>query len=296
LEDLVTGHLRVYAAEDQQQEPVFFVQKGNEEVVPLHPKYYPGLLSTLGADCPNFMRNARGETVDPYAYNRSALVRMAMDYNRCAHPETVSTVKNTKSKIKLSFGVLGGLNMVLLVPQKQPEDGWIRNRKNALGYSLGAFANLGYAGPLSLQTELLLTSRGGSYGDVNLDAFFYPDSVALVGPTVTMLNLPVLLRFDFLRKSSIRPYLMTGPSLTLRYFGGDATLQQRVRSGVVSQPLSVKMGSAEFLGAAGVEFSRQSMKIFVEMRYSTWVDTPEVGATETSLSYRTFQFLLGCRF
>jgi hypothetical protein len=296
LEEVAAGHLSVYAATNQQGEAVFFVQKGGGDVLPLHPKFYASLLSSLTGDCPGFMRNAKGELANPYAYLRSSLARMARDYNRCAHPSTVHEVAKAKKKLKFSFGASGGVNSSSLIPVAVTGEYIVRTYENAVGWSVGGLANLDIGGPVSFQAEFWVTTRGGSYTDTDVDNFVPP--MLMESPTVTVLTVPILMRFDLLKKGVVRPYVVAGPSIRLAHFSQNAAVSRFDMSSrrTFTRELPTKMGNVEFVGGVGVEFRHPVGGIFFESRINRMADHPEGCEVSFPARFRTFQFLLGFRF
>ncbi len=297
MEEVAAGHLSVYAATNQQGEAVFFIQKGEGEVLPLHPKFYASLLSSLTGDCPNFMRNARGEPTNPYSYIRSSLARMARDYNQCAHPNTVREVAKAKKKPKFSFGLMGGVSHSSIIEDAEPRPNWERTHEGFTSWIIGGLANLELGRIVSLQGELWVTSRAGSYTYTHI--FDRADPYQVTCPKITMLNLPILFRFDLNRSGRINPYLFAGPSFRLAHqVADDATATvffQNGRSRTSSN--SVKLGRVEYTGGVGIEWKQPAVNFFLETRYNRMADSPETNLGDWfGFGFRTWQFLLGCRF
>jgi hypothetical protein len=297
LDEVAAGHLSVYAAINQQGEAVFFVQKGGAEVLPLHPKFYASLLSSLTSDCPNFMRNAKGEPTNPYSYLRSSLARMARDYNQCAHPNTVREVAKPKKKLKFSFGLLGGVSHSSIIIDAEPRPNWERTEQGGTSWTVGGLANLELGGPMSLQAELWATNRAGSYTYKHIFDMVDPRQIAC--PRITMLSLPILFRFDLNKRGKINPYLLAGPSFRLAHHAAnDATFTLFFPSGTSRiSSHSAKLGRVEYTGGVGVEWKQPTINFFLETRYNRMADSPETNLGDWfGFGFRTWQFLLGCRF
>jgi hypothetical protein len=200
---------------------------------------------------------------------------------------------STFPQVKISGGVLGGLNLANITVDPDPG-----NLNTLTGFGAGGVLNFEFVGGFSIQAEPMYLQGGTKTSEISQ------------GVTVDLkikadyISIPVLFIYTFQTgENQVQPYIFAGPSLG---FLMSAKATGEASSGGVSA--SVDMDIKDYLkstdfGAllgAGVNIPAGTNTIFIEGRYSMGLSdinnsSALLGST-TTIKTKGIQFFAGIRF
>ncbi len=186
------------------------------------------------------------------------------------------------AKPKISFGVLGALNLATLT------GGDVPGKANLVAYSAGAFVRVPFDAAWSLQTGLEYAVKGQKATDNTGSA---PVTMKL---ELKYIEIPVLLHVATTDNPSFKLYGEAGPAFSFK----ESCSVSGATQGVTVSASCTEFGTLRSydIGAmvgAGVEIPIGAQAILVGARYNAGLVAISEGDTEKN---RVLQFLIGLKF
>jgi hypothetical protein len=195
------------------------------------------------------------------------------------------------SQVKISGGVLGGLNIANLSTDPEPSG---ISLDNLTGFGVGGVFNFEFAGGFSIQAEPMYLQGGAqttiSEQGINVDLKL----------KVYYISVPVLFTYVFQTgENRIRPYIFAGPDL-----GFLMSANASGEAGGITADLDIKDSLKTFdfsaLFGAGVNIPVGVNTIFVEGRYSLGFininNSDFLSSSAVTIKTKGIQFFAGIRF
>jgi hypothetical protein len=200
-------------------------------------------------------------------------------------------IVSSYSQVKISGGVLGGLNIANLSTDPEPSG---ISLDNLTGFGVGGVFNFEFAGGFSIQAEPMYLQGGAqttiSEQGINVNLKLKVDYISI----------PVLFAYVFQTgENQIKPYIYAGPDLGILV---SATASGE--AGGITADLDIKdsLKTIDFsaLFGAGVNIPVGANTIFVEGRYSLGLininNSEFLSASSVTIKTKGIQFFAGIRF
>lgn len=258
---VVDGPVALYYTKGVRPEADYYLQRQQEELVPLHRQYFAGTLSSMLSDCPTI-------APDKARYSNSSLRNLVSAYNQCRYGSEASTAYTSEhNRVWVKLGIKAGVGYTAGSAEGINNlEAYIFDRET--GINAGVFAHFSKQGRgLALQPELWLLQR-----NTTAEQYFErPNSGSYTG-TVNMnaliLQLPLLLQYSFGQQKT-QPYLLAGPSFS--FVLSDDYSHVAVYD-AVQKPLNLEMpngsGGLGFAAGAGLRIPVKQRQLLLELRYS----------------------------
>lgn len=194
------------------------------------------------------------------------------------------------AQVKISGGVLGGLNLANLSFDPEPTGVSI---DNLTGFGAGGVLNFEFVGGFNIQAEPMYLQTGAKTTASGVD----------VKLKINYISIPVLFIYTFQTGvNQVQPYIFAGPSLG---FTASATLNVSAGGLSVDYDMKDSVKTTDFSGVfgAGVNIPVGMNTVFIEGRYS--LGFTDINNTTTSLvgngssvtvKTKGIQFFAGIRF
>jgi hypothetical protein len=200
-------------------------------------------------------------------------------------------IGSSHSQVKISGGILGGLNLANLTVDPEPTG---INLDNLTGFGVGGLFNFEFAGGFSIQAEPMYLQGGAqttiSEQGINVDLKL----------KVYYISVPVLFTYVFQTgENGIKPYIFAGPDL-----GFLMSANASGEAGGITADLDIKDSLKAFdfsaLFGAGVNIPVGVNTIFVEGRYSLGFininNSDFLSSSAVTIKTKGIQFFAGIRF
>ncbi|MCE5269817.1 PorT family protein [bacterium] len=174
----------------------------------------------------------------------------------------VALIQRPVLGLEIGYGAKAGLTWSTFMAKGGVGDPFLPNQSSRVGFSVGPFCNIGINRVLTAQIEALFTQKGArgwqytvsSGGVVNRDLILKEEY------NLTYLDIPILAKVYPLKNQVYRPYLITGPALSIN-------LDEKYKNGVGSVSASIDVDYFEstcfgFIVGGGLEYAG----FFMEMR------------------------------
>jgi Outer membrane protein beta-barrel domain len=200
-------------------------------------------------------------------------------------------VGSSHSQVKISGGLLGGLNIANLSTDPEPTG---ISLDNLTGFAVGGVLNFEFSSGFCIQAEPMYL-QGGAQTTISEQGI----NVNLKLKT-NYISIPVLLTYVFQAgENQIKPYIFAGPSLgilvsaTASGEAGGITADFDIKDSLKTIDFSALFG-------AGVNIPVGSNTIFVEGRYSLGFininNSDFLSASAVTIKTKGIQFFAGIRF
>jgi hypothetical protein len=195
------------------------------------------------------------------------------------------------SQVKISGGILGGLNLANLTVDPEPTG---TSLDNLTGFGVGGVFNIEFAGGFCIQAEPMYL-QGGAQTTISEQGISVDLKIK-----VDYISFPVLFTYVFQTgENQIKPYIYAGPDLGIMV---SATASGE--AGGITADIDIKdsLKTIDFsaLFGAGVNIPVGVNTIFVEGRYSlglTNINNSDILSTSAvTIKTKGIQFFAGIRF
>jgi hypothetical protein len=211
------------------------------------------------------------------------------------------------------FGIKAGYSMATQYGTPTPDDSFVVETDSRNGFAGGVFVYFPITESVGIQQELWYTMKG-SRQDVTFTDMTIIPGVPVTINTVSEYNInyfemPMLLRYTFVKIKNIGIYGSSGIALSLLLNGGDYDIESTVNLPAPAPPQETnESGNTDlvdtfdysFLYGAGADFKLLNKDFFVEYRMSVGWNTlamPNVeGADPVPLRNMDYIFALGLYF
>ena len=187
-----------------------------------------------------------------------------------------------QSPVRPQFGALGGVSSSSITDTKVTglaEVPGIRiDSRRHVGFQLGAYYTHSLAGALSIQPEIHYIQKGLRLQFRDIDSGSGSEPRGSIDVRPAYLELPVLLRYDVARVGSIRPFLVTGPSVAFRVgcrflvksgaLSSDQTCNPDMGNTTAEDEDPIKKFDAGGIVGAGVQGMFGGRALSAQVRYS----------------------------
>lgn len=175
-----------------------------------------------------------------------------------------------------SIGGVFDINLASISVDPEPSTEQYSGR---VGFGLGVVLDRSLSGQIDLHVEPMFLQKGAKIKEAGDDITF----------NISYLELPIMFRYNFQTDSSIRPYVMAGPSLGLllsaKYSSKDGR-EQDAKDELKKMDLGVGFGG-------GVNISLDRMTLFVEARYVLGLSNINDESDESTVKNRGLQVVVG---
>jgi hypothetical protein len=195
------------------------------------------------------------------------------------------------SQVKISGGILGGLNLANLTVDPEPTG---ISLDNLTGFGVGGVFNIEFAGGFCIQAEPMYL-QGGAQTTISEQGISVDLKIK-----VDYISIPVLFTYVFQTgENRIQPYIFAGPGL-----GFLMSANASGEAGGITADLDIKdsLKTIDFnaLFGAGVNIPVGVNTIFVEGRYSLGLtninNSDFLSAGAVTIKTKGIQFFAGIRF
>lgn len=162
-------------------------------------KRYVRVLSALMVTCPELKNK-----IERTKLNVRSLVETVSAYNECADPSQEVLVTDEPSKINIQVGIKSGLAISRMNDIGLYFPGTSLQFQNVIGFVGGASLNISYKNRVSVQPELLVIQKGGTYSGIVSN--LYERQVSF---SMTSLQVPISVVYT-LPTNILQPYVLAG--------------------------------------------------------------------------------------
>ena len=180
--------------------------------------------------------------------------------------------RNHRALAEASFGLKAGPSLAQHSGIKERAAEYQVSSSWRVGFAAGAFLRFPVTSRFALQQELVYTQKG-SQQKIGVEILDIP-TVLDVTYDMDYIEIPVLLRFVWLERSSSELYSLVGTALSLKV-RDRYTLKGEVSDGEQTIPLSARADMSEvemfdysFIYGTGLEFAVGRQRILVEYRFT----------------------------
>ena len=186
------------------------------------------------------------------------------------------------AQVKISGGVLGGLNLANVTVDPEPAGVTF---DNLTGFGFGGVLNFGFSGGFAVKVEPMYLQKGNKYSGSGFE-----------GKTKgAYFEVPVLLIYSF-GAGEVQPYFLAGPSIGFvlsakdEFTFGGTTTETDIKDDIKSTDFGVIFG-------AGVSIPAGNNSFFIEGRYSLGLsDINNVSGSTTKIKTTGIQIFAGITF
>ena len=191
------------------------------------------------------------------------------------------------SLAQVSIGLHGGIN----VANATIDPNAFGTVSSHTGFMIGAVAEVGILGPLSVQVEPTYCQRGAALSSVlTVDIDHHSGTTA----KFNYLEIPLLLKFNLLSEE-VKPYIFTGPNLGIRL---TSTFDTQVGGKTFSQDMQDQTEALDFAWDFGAGVACEVtplISITIDARYSHGL-TDVANSPTLSWHSRDFKIMAGVLF
>jgi hypothetical protein len=188
-------------------------------------------------------------------------------------------VGSSFAQVKISGGVLGGLNLANVTVDPTPTG---IDFSNLTGFAAGGVLNFEFTGGFGIQVEPMYIQNGAKVSSGSIEEKI----------KVNYIDIPVILMYTFATgQGEVEPYVMAGPVLGIRLSA------KETNGGEVDIKDYTKGSNFGGTFGAGVKIPVGMNRIFIEGRYTIGFSDINNGiATNTTIKTKGIQVLAGITF
>lgn len=178
-------------------------------------------------------------------------------------------------------GMKGGVNISNL----RGEDAEASNAESITGYLFGAHINFSIAEYVSIQPEMYLAKKGAKG-----DTLFWEGRVELY-----YIDVPVLIRYDFLRKEKIASSLFTGPYISYEL---DANAITELGGREINVDIDELVKSYDFGFVIGIEVGMPTDwgQVILDVRYAFGMTNLDDTRDDSDIKNSVISIIFGLSF
>ena len=181
-----------------------------------------------------------------------------------------------QAQSKITYGVKGGLSLANLYGDD------ISDVDSKIGFTAGAFLNIGTSGQISIQPELLYTMKGAKDDVLGLEEKL----------KLNYIEVPILIKWTSPSEGTIRPNLFIGPAPA---FLMSAKFEETFGGVLVEIDIKDEVKSFDFgvVFGGGLDFAAGSGSFVIDIRYTLGLTSVDDSGFDADLKNKVFSASIG---